>query len=404
MSSVVTMRPDDLGAVRRAYVPSRRALVAVGLVAYAALGAGRSHGQDSFDKVLLNMKRQEQLESGTSGESAGWRNPSTGNSGQIVVFAKVSQNGTLCREYEYTWNIDNRKFRYHGRACRVGPANWNIVSEVAVPTDQELRWARVQASFDCVRASLLDEKLICSDSRTASADADMGRRYTELLGTAPADARDSLIKNQHEWIAKRNSRCGVSAATVVTESNRQQYIGCLLSQTNARTAEIVQLTYDLERTQDETRIVEEQKRVRQEQEKAAASERNRILQEQEKAAAKAQELARQEQERAAAAGAEQAKAKPAEMERMRELVLRVQDNLQRLAYFDGAKSGVTDLRLESAIREFERDEGLPVEGKPTPFIAERSQGAIARTTVVAGCPLGTGPPLTRRICGVIGDN
>lgn len=60
-------------------------------------------------------------------------------------------------------------------------------------------------AIDCAKAASAVEKLICSDRKTVSADAELNRAYAALLKQAPdGDIRAMLAHNQKRWIAARD--------------------------------------------------------------------------------------------------------------------------------------------------------------------------------------------------------
>lgn len=60
-------------------------------------------------------------------------------------------------------------------------------------------------AIDCRKAGSAVEKLICSDKKTVSADAELNRAYGALLKQAPdSDIRAMLVDSQKRWVAARD--------------------------------------------------------------------------------------------------------------------------------------------------------------------------------------------------------
>lgn len=333
----------------------------------AVAPAQTSSSDDTFsDRMIINRMLQEQLESATSHQPVEWHNPKTGHRGQIVVFPAVARDNTYCRPYEFTWDIGSRIARYRGIPCRDARGMWRNPNETRLADEKFVIPLPdgATASFNCRRATRLDEKLVCSDVSTAAVDAEMGRRLDSLGGvTAPADHAD-LAREQSDWAVQRNRQCGFTETSeIANRAHWQRTVDCLTTEIRHR---IIVLR---------ARHVDAQVRL-----SAVAAE------------------ARAAAETRAAADATRAAAE------RRELITRVQRNLRRLAYFQSAATGELDGRLEAAIQEFERDDGLQVSGKPSPIVAERSQRVIARMTQVAGCSVARESAQTQRICGRVGPN
>jgi hypothetical protein len=163
---------------------------------------------------------------------------------------------------------------------------------------------------------------------------------------SPAEDHTPLKDDQIEWIRQRNRQCGIADRLAFEGRDHwQQIMSCLATETTARGHAL------------QARITEIE-----EKQQVAESE-------------------------------------------LRGLMVRVQRNLRRLAYIDSAETGVLDPSLRAAIQEFERDEGLPVTGMPSPLVVTRSQAVIDRMTrTAAGCSLGKGAAETQRICGRVGRN
>ena len=96
-----------------------------------------------------------------------------------------------------------------------------------------------QASFDCQKAALVDEKIICSDSMLSHADYLMGNSYLALKSSLVDPARqDALRADQHNWLLLRNRECGVTKQTKVTDDNKARYVDCFLAAYDERAADL----------------------------------------------------------------------------------------------------------------------------------------------------------------------
>lgn len=96
-----------------------------------------------------------------------------------------------------------------------------------------------QASFNCERATLLDERLICSDILLSQADLELGRVYRALLdATTDPAVIEELHSDQHAWILRRNAECGVFKSTAPKESEWPAYVDCFLDAYGERAADL----------------------------------------------------------------------------------------------------------------------------------------------------------------------
>jgi len=60
------------------------------------------------------------------------------------------------------------------------------------------------ASFDCKKAATLTEKMICANGKVSDLDEHLGRYYFAARA-AVGHGASCLVKNQREWIARRNA-------------------------------------------------------------------------------------------------------------------------------------------------------------------------------------------------------
>jgi surface antigen len=103
-------------------------IVAAGL-AGGLLGGAIGHRLDNKDKQMAAEAAARAFESNRTGQSAGWKNPDSGNSGTITP-TKTYQaaSGQYCREYRQDVIIGGEKQQAYGTACRQPDGSWKIQS------------------------------------------------------------------------------------------------------------------------------------------------------------------------------------------------------------------------------------------------------------------------------------
>jgi surface antigen len=103
-------------------------IVAAGL-AGGLLGGAIGHHLDNKDKQMAAEAAARAFESNRTGQSAGWKNPDSGNSGSITP-TKTYQaaSGQYCREYRQDVIIGGEKQQAYGTACRQPDGSWKIQS------------------------------------------------------------------------------------------------------------------------------------------------------------------------------------------------------------------------------------------------------------------------------------
>ena len=101
--------------------------VAVGTMLGAVMGSGIGKSLDRADRLALAHAQQEALEYGHSGSSTSWKNPDSGNSGEIVPQRAVRQaDGTYCREFQQTITVGGEMQSAYGTACREADGTWKL--------------------------------------------------------------------------------------------------------------------------------------------------------------------------------------------------------------------------------------------------------------------------------------
>jgi uncharacterized protein YecT (DUF1311 family)/surface antigen len=397
---------------------SRRAIGVLALLATLSVGlAGAqpaSMDHTFSDRLIINRVLRERLESGQSHQPFDWHNPQTGHGGRVTVFPTTQKDGMPCRGYEFTWTIGSQTTRYRGNPCRDTTGRWLAADEVQVPVEPpalELVSVGTPASFDCRNASRLEEKLICSDAQAAAADAEMGRRFQTVHNSTNADKRGELQREQSEWLRLRRRECRItSTTTVTTREQAQQLIVCLMTQTNARATAL------------QTRIAEAPAppKVTEAPALPKVTEAPALPKITEAPALPKVTEAPALPKITEAPAPPKIPGVPAlpkipevpappkipevpakAVNKDSDLAVRIKQNLSRLAYLPGAGDGIAPAALKNAIREFQRDERLAVDGKLSEAIVDRSRLTIERTRVVDACGVGNNHG-KRRVCGRVG--
>jgi surface antigen len=103
-------------------------IVAAGL-AGGLLGGAIGHHLDNKDKQMAAEAAARAFESNRTGQSAGWKNPDSGNSGTITPTKTYqASSGQYCREYRQEVVIGGEKQQAYGTACRQPDGSWKIQS------------------------------------------------------------------------------------------------------------------------------------------------------------------------------------------------------------------------------------------------------------------------------------
>ena len=102
--------------------------VGVGTMLGAILGNEVGKSLDRADRLAMAQAEQNALEYGNSGSGTTWRNPDSGNSGEIVPQAAYQlADGRYCREFIETVTIAGEKQVAYGTACRMPDGTWQQV-------------------------------------------------------------------------------------------------------------------------------------------------------------------------------------------------------------------------------------------------------------------------------------
>jgi surface antigen len=84
---------------------------------------------DERDKQMAAQAATQAFERNRTGQASVWRNPSSGNHGEIVpVKTYQLADGRYCRRYEQSIYIGGERERSAGTACRQADGTWRIES------------------------------------------------------------------------------------------------------------------------------------------------------------------------------------------------------------------------------------------------------------------------------------
>lgn len=106
----------------------RLAATAIGALAGGFLGSEAGKSLDRADQQYMQNTTQSTLETAPTGRVSAWRNPDSGNSGQITPTRTfVGALGQTCREFQQTIVVGGRTENAFGTACRQPDGSWRIV-------------------------------------------------------------------------------------------------------------------------------------------------------------------------------------------------------------------------------------------------------------------------------------
>jgi len=129
--STGTLLGAGTGALLGAQVGSGRGTlvaVAIGTLAGALMGQEIGRSLDRADQIAMQQNAQYALEYTPTNSSTPWRNPDSGNSGQITpVETYQTAQGQYCREYRQTVWIGGEQQQAYGTACRQPDGSWKII-------------------------------------------------------------------------------------------------------------------------------------------------------------------------------------------------------------------------------------------------------------------------------------
>ena len=101
--------------------------VAAGTLIGAIMGSEVGKSLDRADKLALAQAQHDALEYGVSGSKTAWKNPDSGNSGEVVPQPAYRQdNGTICREFLQVVMVGDEVESVYGVACREPSGTWKL--------------------------------------------------------------------------------------------------------------------------------------------------------------------------------------------------------------------------------------------------------------------------------------
>jgi len=126
-----TLLGAGTGALLGAQIGSgkgRLVAVAIGTLAGALMGQEIGRSLDRADQIAMQQNAQYALEYSPTNTSTPWRNPDSGNRGEITPTETYqTAQGQYCREYRQTVWIAGEQQQAYGTACRQPDGTWKII-------------------------------------------------------------------------------------------------------------------------------------------------------------------------------------------------------------------------------------------------------------------------------------
>ena len=107
----------------------RGKLVAVAGGTFLGSVIGRNIGRslDRADRIYASRAVNHSLEHKSSGDATVWRNPDSGNAGEVTPTRTYQTPvGRYCREYQHTVTVGGKSETAYGTACRQPDGSWEI--------------------------------------------------------------------------------------------------------------------------------------------------------------------------------------------------------------------------------------------------------------------------------------
>lgn len=102
--------------------------VAIGTLAGALIGQDVGRTLDEADRMAMEQNAQYALEHAPTNTSTPWRNPDSGNGGELTpVETYQAKSGQYCREYRQTVWVGGKEQQAYGTACRQPDGSWKII-------------------------------------------------------------------------------------------------------------------------------------------------------------------------------------------------------------------------------------------------------------------------------------
>jgi surface antigen len=103
------------------------AAIAGGVILGGLLGGAVGNALDQRDRELAMKQAQMSLETGRTGQTSGWQNPDSGNSGSFTPTRTYQQQGgQYCREYQQEIVVAGERQQSYGTACRQPDGSWQV--------------------------------------------------------------------------------------------------------------------------------------------------------------------------------------------------------------------------------------------------------------------------------------
>jgi len=101
----------------------------LGVIAGGLLGSQVGASLDRADQMALHSTTVNALETVPAGQAMPWRNPNSGNYGDVVPQAVYqTAEGQYCREFQQTIVVGGQQERGFGKACRQPDGSWKVQS------------------------------------------------------------------------------------------------------------------------------------------------------------------------------------------------------------------------------------------------------------------------------------
>jgi surface antigen len=102
----------------------------VGMAIGASAGQAIGVRMDEVDLMQMQQAQAHSLEFGLIGESTGWTNPESSNSGSISpVLTYQNSSGQYCREFQQEITVGGQTEQGFGTACREPNGSWRIIGK-----------------------------------------------------------------------------------------------------------------------------------------------------------------------------------------------------------------------------------------------------------------------------------
>lgn len=102
----------------------RTVATTLGVIAGGLIGSELGRSLDQQDQRRALNAEYQALEYGRVGSPVVWRNPDSGNYGEVLPTRTYQNNSLQCREYSHTIYIDGRPETARGTACRQPDGTW----------------------------------------------------------------------------------------------------------------------------------------------------------------------------------------------------------------------------------------------------------------------------------------